>query len=304
MQHGLNLSTVVCEECSFVFTNPVPSRDIYERFYVEAYSKYYGHITPKPIGTKASAEPPSVARKFSLVEQWISLPGSRLLEVGPGNGLFLYWAERRGCQVLGVEPSPEFCDALAAASLTYVQGALSDVRPETHGQFDIIFMTHVLEHFYDPNEALQHCRLLLKKNGIIAIEVPNVLKPFRSLDRYFLRYVHLSSFSPQTLRAMLEKHGFQPLHLEEGGQDWRAPQNLAVTARKDQEGSSKPVALKGEAERVCQTLSIYRRTWNRVLAPKWYARSLLLGARRTIIRAGRPVKRLVLGGRRNTAAQN
>jgi SAM-dependent methyltransferase len=202
--------------------------------------------------------------------------------------------------VLGVEPSPEFCRVLSDSNLPHVQGNLTEVRPETHGQFDIIFMAHVLEHFYDPNEALQHCNRLLKPNGLLAVEVPNILKPFRSLDHYFFRYVHLSNFSPQTLRAMLEKHGFQSLHLDEGGQDWRAPQNLAITARKSQVGSSKPVALKGEVEKVCQALLAYRQTWKRVLAPKWYARSLALATRRTIIRAGRPVKRLLLGNRGET----
>ena len=297
MQHGLDLNTVVCEECSFVYTNPVPPREVYERFYVEAYSRYYGHITPKPIGTRGSAEPAQLATKLNLIEQSLRLAGSRLLEIGPGNGFFLYWAQRRGCEVLGVEPSPGFCHVLAAAGLPHLEGVLSDVRPEIHGQFDIVFMAHVLEHFYDPNEALQHCSSLLKSNGVLAIEVPNILKPFRSLDRYFLRYVHLSNFSPQTLKAMLQKHGFQQQYLHEGGHDWRAPQSLAVIARKNGETDWKPVPLKGEAERVWQTLSAYRQTWDWFLAPKWYARSLRLGARRSLIRVARPLKRLLVGSR-------
>ena len=60
--------------------------------------------------------------------------------------------------------------------------------------------------------------LLLADGGILAVEVPNILKPFRSLDRYFLRYVHPSSFSPLTLETMLQKHGFQQRFVDEGGQ--------------------------------------------------------------------------------------
>jgi 2-polyprenyl-3-methyl-5-hydroxy-6-metoxy-1,4-benzoquinol methylase len=296
MQHGLDLMTVICSECSFVFTNPLPARETYERFYREAYADYYGHITPKPLRAVTTVEPPQFSKKFSLLTQSGALSGSRLLEVGPGNGLFLWWAQRRGYEALGVEPSPEFCSVLAAAGLPYLQGVLSDVRPGTHGLFDFIFMSHVLEHFYDPNEALQHCRSLLKESGILAVEVPNILKPFRSLDRYSLRYVHPSSFSPRTLQALLEKHGFRPLHADEGGADWKSPQNLFVIAEKQKAVPDQPLSVPAEADQVLRALQDYRRRWRRCLAPKWYTRSLVLGGRRIVFKLGRPMQRFFANG--------
>ena len=295
MQHGLDLTTVICSECSFVFTNPLPARETYERFYREAYADYYGHITPKPLRAVTTVEPPQFSKKFSLLTQSGALSGSRLLEVGPGNGLFLWWAQRRAYEALGVEPSPEFCSVLAAAGLPYLQGVLSDVRPGTHGLFDVIFMSHVLEHFYDPNEALQHCRSLLKENGNLAVEVPNILKPFRSLDRYFLRYVHPSSFSPRTLQALLAKHGFRPLHADEGGTDWRSPQNLFVIAEKQKVVPDQLLSVPGEADRVLHAIKNYRQKWHRWLALKWQARRLALTTRRLAARLGRPIKQRLMG---------
>src|SRR5256885_16806423 len=102
MQHGLDLTTVICNACSFVFTNPLPARETYERFYREAYADYYGHITPKPLRDGTTIEPPQYSKKFSLLTQSGALSGSRLLEVGPGNGLFLWWAQCRGYEALGV----------------------------------------------------------------------------------------------------------------------------------------------------------------------------------------------------------
>lgn len=297
MQHGLNLTTVICTGCSLVFTNPLPPRDTYERFYRDAYADYYGHITPPPEGPRLKQEPAYLTTKFNRLEQSRALAGCRLLEVGPGPGLFLWWARHRGCEVLGVEPSPEFCRALAAVGLPHLEGNLTDVRVETHGQFDIIFMAHVLEHFYDPNEALDQCRRLLTAGGILAVEVPNILKPFRSLDQYFLRYVHPTNFSSQTLAALLQKHGFQSLQVDEGHNDWRSPQNLFVVAQSEDHGAVKAFELNGEAQKVILALSSYRQAWQAGLAAKWYARSLALGVRRIVFRLGRPIKRFFLGRR-------
>jgi len=287
MQHGLDLTTVICNQCSLVFTNPLPPRETYARFYRDACADYYGHITPKPLFAESEGEPAQFAAKFNLLARKRTLSASRLLEVGPGNGLFLWWAQRRGCEALGVEPSTEFCSVLGAAGLPYIKGVLSDVRPETHGLFDIIFMSHVLEHFYDPNEALQHCRTLLKQNGMLAVEVPNIHKPFRSLDRYFLRYVHPSNFSPRTLQALLEKNGFCSFHTDEGGNSWRLPQNLFAIAEKNETISEPVFFFAGEADKVLKALLEYRRTWSWQLAPEYHARRLA-------VRFGRPIKKYLM----------
>jgi 2-polyprenyl-3-methyl-5-hydroxy-6-metoxy-1,4-benzoquinol methylase len=298
MQHGLDLTTVICDECSFVFTNPLPARETYEQFYRDAYAHYYGHIAPKPEGDRLKKEPVYLTTKFNRIEQMRSLLGCRLLEIGPGQGLFLWWARQRGCEVLGVEPSPDFCRVLAETGLPHLRGTLADVRVETHGRFDFIFMSHVLEHFYDPNEALKDCRLLLSDGGILAVEVPNILKPFRSLDRYSLRYVHPSSFSPATLDAMLAKHGFEPQLVDEGGYDWRSPQSLFVIARKVGRVPEEVRARLLSAEQVLRVLKNYRRDWKWKLALLWYTRSLLLTTRRMAYRLARPLKRLLIDARR------
>ena len=75
-------------------------------------------------------------------------------------------------------------------------------------RFNLIVMIHVLEHFYDVNRAIVKCRDLLTDNGYLFIEVPNILKPFRSLDHYFLRYVHPVNYSPYTIKLLLSRHGF------------------------------------------------------------------------------------------------
>lgn len=293
MQLGLDLTTVICSRCGFVFTDPMPDRETYEEFYVKAYADFYGHITPPPPANRVPREPAAFRTRFERIEKVRPLAGARLLELGPGQGLFLWWAQRRGCSVLGIEPSPEFCSVLAEAGLPHRQCTLEDVDPSQAGHFDLIAMFQVLEHFFDPNAALKHCRALLAPGGLLAVEVPNVLKPFRSLDRYFLRYVHPSTFSPATLQAMLEKHGFQPLHADTAGSDWRTPQSICVLAQKLPECPQAIPIPKQLAAEVVAFLCEYRVRWRWRIAPRWYARAFWLRGRRIALRPARALWHLI-----------
>lgn len=232
MQHGLDLTTVICNTCGMVFTNPVPSEEIYNRFYTEAYADYYGGIAGSArIGTPTK-EPKYFGMILNEIQNLRPLHSTHLMEVGPGKGHFLYWARHRGATVLGVEPSNEFYNILQENGLPSLNTTLEKLTVNDIGNFDVIAMFHVLEHFYDPNRALEQCRKLLNEAGLLVIIVPNVLMPYRSLDRYFLRYVHLSNFSPETLIAMLYKHGFVAEFFGTQGNDWHQPRNLFLIARK------------------------------------------------------------------------
>ena len=292
MQHRLNLPTVLCSTCSCVFTNPMPHRSKYERFYVEAYADYYHEISPAPAGSLQTKEPKPIADKLDRIEQFIPLRGKRLLEVGPGNGLFLYWARERGCDVLGVEPSVDFCETLTKHNIPHLNRSFLEVSPEEAGRVNLIAMYHVFEHFYDPSEALEHCRAILPSGGLLTIEVPNILKPYRSLDSFFLRYVHPSSFSPRTLRAMLERHGFQIQSQEEGDNDWRTPQNISVIASKERRGNSVFWIPEDEPDLVRRELNEYRRLWKSRLMYRWMLRDMCVAQRRRAIKTSRFVSKV------------
>lgn len=294
MQHGLNLPTVICLTCGFVFTNPIPPRPIYDRFYTEAYAQFYGHVSPRPVGSLRENLPTQIKNWLTQIESIHPLVGRKLLEIGPGQGLFLWWARQQGCDVLGLEPSPEFQATLQEANLPYVAGNLEMADRVELGTFDMVVMFHVLEHFYEPNSALERCHTLLKPGGILVLEVPNILKPFRSLDRYFLRYVHLSNFSPATLRAMLAKHKFEIVLTDEGGDNWTTPQNLFVIARRSEIMNGEFASPSQPAAQVLETLEVYRRRWRWPLQLFWAVRLAFYFSRRQFFRfAGRMKRRFL-----------
>ncbi len=294
MQHTLDLDTVICKSCSYVFTNPIPEKSIYESFYTEAYAGYYGHLSPRSPHGQQGLVSESLNQKLNWISEIDSFKGKRLLEVGPGQGSFLSLAQRKGADVLGIEPSPEFYKVLQEDNIPCVCGSLDQFSPEIIGHFDIVVMFHVLEHFYDPNTAMDQVWELLNDDGLFILEVPNILKPFRSLDRFYLRYVHPSSFSPQTLDAFIAKHKFSTVFANEGGINWRVPNSLFIIAKKEKHASPMP-PVPQDWKNVALLLKKYQHTWIYWGQFRWMFFNLYLVILRSAIRNGRRVKRLFSG---------
>ncbi len=283
MQYGLNLRTVICENCTFVYTNPVPPEEIYQRFYVEAYASYYGRIAAQPVQKLTKSMPASIKTIISKIELFGSISDKRLLEIGPGKGLFLYWANQVGCSAIGLEPSYDFYNLIRNAGLSCILGSIDNCDLHQLGKFDIVAMFHVIEHFLDPNLVLDRCRELLISDGLLVLEVPNILRPYRDLDTYFLRYVHPSNFSPATLKFLLNKHGFDVVLLEEEQYTWGSPENIFVISRKMESSISWDVVQFEHPKVIHKHLRQYRWKWRLIYAPIWYIRLWYFRLMRCII---------------------
>jgi SAM-dependent methyltransferase len=206
---------VRCRGCGFARLHPVPDQppDVYEEDYFEAYRER-GIVFP----TEATPHPRHVARLAFAERQ--GGPG-RLLEIGIGHGGFMQLAAGRGWDTTGVEIS-----RYAAAhvqeryGLRVIRGSIESAElPER--AFDLVHMSHVLEHLIDPVAALVRVRSLLSSRGVLAIEVPNELANlyvalrgrFGSPPPYAVPSTHVSFFTPPTLRRTLERSGFRVVRL-------------------------------------------------------------------------------------------
>jgi SAM-dependent methyltransferase len=145
--------------------------------------------------------------------------GSRLLEVGPGRGHFLGAAREAGFDVVGVEASPSLAARIAAdIGVPVKTGTLDEVELPSHG-FDLVCMFHVFEHVEDPPGVLARIRELLDDDGLLAIEVPNIGSAMaaRRGDTWGAVQpvdLHISHFTPPTLRSLVERSGFTVRELD------------------------------------------------------------------------------------------
>jgi SAM-dependent methyltransferase len=70
--------------------------------------------------------------------------------------------------------------------------------------FDVVSISHVLEHLTDPYEAMDLFTSVLKPGGLLLIDIPNEV---RMLQRGFQAKGHLSYFTRESFARFVEVHG-------------------------------------------------------------------------------------------------
>jgi ubiquinone/menaquinone biosynthesis C-methylase UbiE len=138
--------------------------------------------------------------------------GARLLDVGCGAGKFLIEASMRGWTAEGVDFSKTAIDRALKCGLRVHLGTLHEVG-FADDLFDVVRMSHSLEHLYDPLSTLREVRRIVKADGKVHVAMPNA----SSLNaRLFGRYWypieaprHLFVFTAQNFAQLCERAGFR-----------------------------------------------------------------------------------------------
>lgn len=141
-------------------------------------------------------------------------PGQKLLDVGCGNGDYLVVAAEAGWKVKGVEPDHKALEVARSRGLEVVQGSLDEIA-QTGELFDVITMSHVIEHVHDPVNFVKLAYQCLKPGGTLFIDTPNIessgAKRFGMDWRGIETPRHLVILSAIGLRTVLQNIGFEHL---------------------------------------------------------------------------------------------
>ncbi|MDT8441051.1 MAG: class I SAM-dependent methyltransferase [Desulfuromonadales bacterium] len=154
-------------------------------------------------------------REAARVRELLGRRALRLLDIGCGTGWMTHLYARHGFRVVGLEPSPVRAEVAADRyGIEVVRDYLENT--EFHGEFDVVVMRHVLEHFAEPAAALHKAREALAEGGLLLATVPNIDSLGRSVFganwSWGLPH-HCQFFNPQALTALLDRCGFELLHL-------------------------------------------------------------------------------------------
>lgn len=138
-------------------------------------------------------------------------PGARLLDVGFGSGEFMELARQVGWRVLGVDLDQLAVANALVAGLDVSQGDIKSFG-DTSEQFDVITMSHVLEHVHNPSETVAQAYQLLKPGGLLYIDTPNIdaygHQHFGAYWRGLEAPRHLVIFNWASLIGLLNSVGF------------------------------------------------------------------------------------------------
>jgi 2-polyprenyl-3-methyl-5-hydroxy-6-metoxy-1,4-benzoquinol methylase len=219
-KHGFTI--VRCRACGLAYVTPRPTSAELVALYSD--EKYYRNLNASPfgypdyLGERWLLER-LVVRRLETIEARLGRPG-RMLDVGCATGVLVEAAGRRGWTAVGVDVSTFATAQCHARGLDVRHGDLwgADL-PRDH--FDVVVLDDTIEHLVDPSRALREIRALLRPGGLITLNTPNYGGWLRRLmGRHWFHCKppeHLYYFSPRTLRAMLERHGFHRVQTKLSG---------------------------------------------------------------------------------------
>ena len=219
-------AVIECDRCGLARTEPVPVDP--GAWYPTGYQQ---HDAPDTATTKVVRRAVTTADRSHRRAGQVALatlvpdaaylgdltPGTRVLDVGAGNGNVVAGLRDAGVDAWGVEPSGAGAEIARSRGLaTVVEGTLEDALATgaiARSGWDIVRMYQVLEHVPDPVQTLDEIRGILADRGRLIIGVPNLNSLARrtmgaSWDGLELPR-HLTHFTPRTLRMVLDRAGFR-----------------------------------------------------------------------------------------------
>lgn len=236
---GWNIVECSNSDCGLLWLNPMPTVDEISK----AYESYYTHVQQKrsffelpflekPYLAVAHNYFPSLSFfkklpgylayllpinrgnldfKFMYLD---AVPEGKILDFGCGNGSLLDNLKVLGWECYGVDFDPKAVTFCKEKGLNVGLGDISSQNYEDNF-FDVITISHVIEHVHEVDNLLKSCYPKLKKGGKLVIATPNTKNWQRQLYKqnwYQLeppRHLHL--FNPDNLEVVVKRNQFDVL---------------------------------------------------------------------------------------------
>jgi SAM-dependent methyltransferase len=215
-----------CRRCSFVAQYPGPGSSTIVEEYEDCYSLDFLEKGQEFMYPDRHRGLTDIAKRIRSVMQ----SNLKILDVGCGDGFFLFICKKLGFKCFGVEPS----HVLANYALSKVKGkiirAYYNEEIFQKDSFDVISFIQVVEHLRDPFSILNIAKYHLRPGGLLVIEVPSIHSPhflayrFTGIKKFVqpphgVIYSHVGYYCPRSLTYLTDRCGFERLSLFTGR--WR-----------------------------------------------------------------------------------
>jgi len=203
---------VKCQECGMVFVTPV----LRESYLMEYYQNNNSWL--QVLGNEYQWELDKKKYKYALnlIKGFVKSSKKNIIDVGCASGLFLDIAEQDGWNVFGVEINKDASRELVRKNIHYWD-SIGDV---IHSQktFEVVTMWDLFEHLYHPGKVLELLAKVLRKGGILFVNIPNILslssRILQEKSNTFDGRCHINFFSDKTITILLKKYKFRVIETE------------------------------------------------------------------------------------------
>ena len=202
-----NIGFSICEESGMIMQSPCPTPKEIENYYQNTAT----YINPGRDGCPSPTKVSGLKRLISLCKELMNKwPGS-VFQVGCSDGYTLSEFSREGSDIIeGIDPSKASSDI--AKSLYNIEtkvGCFEDFSSNGR-KFELLILTHVLEHLFDPLNILLKCNNMQDYDGHLLLEVP-LFENESKFPPGMLTLEHLNYFSEGTIIETLTRANYCPI---------------------------------------------------------------------------------------------
>jgi SAM-dependent methyltransferase len=201
------LKVYVCEACYLV---QLPEWEAPERIFDDyAYFSSYSETWLK----HAEAYSEAMVKRFGYG------PDSYVIEIASNDGYLLQYFKKQSVPVLGIEPAKNV--AMAASDLgiptlvRFFGSKLAAELAEEGKQADLVIGNNVLAHVPNLNDFVRGAKIVLKKNGVITMEFPHLIRLVEDNQFDTIYHEHFSYFSFTTAEKVFAEQGLTVFDVEE-----------------------------------------------------------------------------------------
>lgn len=217
-----NFGVKKCAQCNLRWLSPRPTEEAYKEVYTS--EEYFnGENALEDYSALAQERMPYFKSRIIKIEKIMRDKDTlRILDIGAATGEFILEANKRGHVAEGIEFSEygrKYAEEVYGIKLT--NKSLTEIE---NNKFDVIHLNHVFEHLQQPQSSLVEFRRLLRKDGMLVLEVPQQL--YNDLDRvrrvltfgrsakfnaYSLHHTYF--FNPDNISKLIRKCNFEVIEI-------------------------------------------------------------------------------------------
>jgi 2-polyprenyl-3-methyl-5-hydroxy-6-metoxy-1,4-benzoquinol methylase len=196
-----------CANCGLVYQNPRPVFKDLRKRYGAGYFEYE-HSNEENFFNLMKMG----LRDIGFERFYPSCDGRRFLDIGCATGLLLGHVRRMGWTVRGVEVCRESAEyGIRKFDLDIFVGTLEEAAFRD-ASFDVVHLSHVIEHVPDPKALLAEISRVLREDGHLVLTTPNVDGFQAKVSKTRWRSAipdHVVLFSKKTMAKLLERERYR-----------------------------------------------------------------------------------------------
>lgn len=196
----------MCEACGLVFTDTEATQQDFLSYYQN------GAVAPKyqdMFGMEETNE--YYQHLYDILKPYINAD-SKLLDIAGAWGEFGSFMKEKGfSNFINLDPNEKCIASAKEKGLRTVLADSTDMSEIEADSVDMVIMNHTLEHILDVDSTMKNIDRVLKKNGYLFIEIPDVegYADEEAAPYNFLTYEHVLHMSMQDMKNLANAYGYE-----------------------------------------------------------------------------------------------